>query len=257
MEAKIKVCSFNLRVDTPIDGINRFRDRAWRVFDVIEKEKPDIIGFQEATDMMRDMLRLKLPEYTVIGCGRDSDCHGESAAVAVKTSAFEIVSYESFWLSFTPSVPGSTFGNDQSHCPRITTSVLLKPKASDRMLRFVNTHLDHKGNTARLLGASQIMQYLSVRAERFVLTGDFNAKPLDSVISAVTANPHFGRPVTEITRGIEGTFHAYGARSPLSKIDYIFTDSETDPADAYVVAEPPIDGVYVSDHHPVFAYITV
>ena len=46
MSNEIKVMSFNLRMDTPHDGVNRFRNRIGRVMEVIESENPDIIGFQ-------------------------------------------------------------------------------------------------------------------------------------------------------------------------------------------------------------------
>ena len=44
---ELKVMSFNLRTDTPKDGINAFSERYPRVLEVIRNEKPDLIGFQE------------------------------------------------------------------------------------------------------------------------------------------------------------------------------------------------------------------
>lgn len=256
MAEKLKVCSFNLRIDNENDGINRYTNRSWRVFETIEREAPDLIGFQEATDMMREDLKEKLTDYVIYGCGRNSDYLGESPVLAIRKGKFEVVSSENFWLSYTPNIPGSTFGNDQSKCPRVTTSVLLKPHGSENLLRFVNTHLDHKGETAKLLGATELVQYLSDKPERFVLTGDFNSLPESAAIAAITFSDHFGKPVTEITRGIKETFHNYGKLSGC-KIDYIFTDAESKETDAYAINEPPINGVYISDHHPIIAYIEI
>ena len=56
---------------------------------------------------------------------------------------------------------------------------------------------------------------------------------------------------------IEGTFHAFGQRATMSKIDYIFTDMESDPAESYAFDDVPVEGLYVSDHLPVFGYVTV
>ena len=53
MKNQIKVMSFNLRMDTEHDGINRFRNRIGRIMEVIHTENPDVIGFQEVTDYMR------------------------------------------------------------------------------------------------------------------------------------------------------------------------------------------------------------
>ena len=73
MENTIKVMSFNLRMDTEYDGINRLRNRIDRVMEVINAEDPDIIGFQEVTDYMRGVMRENLKGYTVVGCGRNKN----------------------------------------------------------------------------------------------------------------------------------------------------------------------------------------
>jgi endonuclease/exonuclease/phosphatase family metal-dependent hydrolase len=64
----LKVMTFNLRVDTENDGINRFFRRTDRVLKVIRDESPDVIGFQEDLEDMRDFLRKVLPSYTILGC---------------------------------------------------------------------------------------------------------------------------------------------------------------------------------------------
>ena len=256
--AKIKVCSFNLRFENPGDGINCFSNRLTRVLDVIREEKPDLIGFQEATDSMRKQLSDNLTEYTILGCGRGHDYRGESTAVAVLRERFELISCDNFWLSPTPRVPGSRFsGVGQSGCPRVTTCVRVKPLDGESSFRFCNTHLDHTGETARLLGIYEIMQYLSASDERFVLVGDLNAQPDRSVIAALGKAQPTGREIVEATRALGGTFHNFGRMERNVKIDYIFTDGETDETDAYMVEKAPIDGVYVSDHHPIFATIEI
>ena len=256
--ARIKVCSFNLRFDTPSDGINAFSNRLSRVLEVIREEKPDLIGFQEATDGMRKQLADNLPEYTVLGCGRGKDYRGESTAVAVLRDRFELISCDNFWLSPTPRVPGSRFaGVGQSGCPRVTTCIRVKPLDGENTFRFCNTHLDHKGETARLLGIYEVMQYLSASDERFVLVGDLNALPDSEVIAALGRAQPTGREIVEASRALGGTFHYFGKMEKNIKIDYIFTDGETDEAEAYMVEKEPVEGVYVSDHHPIFATIEI
>ena len=94
MSKEIKVMSFNLRMDTEHDGINRFRNRIGRVMEVINSEDPDIIGFQEVTDYMRGVMREQLKGYTVVGCGRNKElkeffCLG----YFLKSLSFLIVSF--------------------------------------------------------------------------------------------------------------------------------------------------------------------
>lgn len=256
MSVKLKVCTFNLRVEAASDGINTFSNRRGRVLDTIREYSPDIIGFQEASDNMRAWLIDSLSDYTVVGCGRLSDWRGESTVLAFKKHEFELISLENRWLSATPDIPGSTFGGDQSRCPRILTAACLKHADAEKPFIFLNTHLDHKGSTARLLGAVEIMQYLSERGYHFVITGDMNAKPDAREIAVFCEFAPCGSPVIDATAGLGATFHAFGKLADPIKIDYIFTDMKCDPSESFVVPNEPVDGVYITDHNPVCAYIT-
>ena len=91
MAVKLKVFTFNLRVASKADGENIFWNRTDRIQALLADEKPDLIGFQEVTDQMRDWLRTSLPGYTVLGCGRGKDYRGESMALAYRTDAFELI----------------------------------------------------------------------------------------------------------------------------------------------------------------------
>lgn len=53
MSVKLKIMTFNLRVDSSGDGINRLFNRKDRILATIDNEKPDLIGFQEASDTTR------------------------------------------------------------------------------------------------------------------------------------------------------------------------------------------------------------
>ena len=258
MAGKIKICSFNLRCDVAVDGINQFsKGRCNRVLELIANEVPDVIGFQEMTSSMFDFMRDSLVEYTLYGCGRDKNYGGESTAIAIKKNGFRVISYDTFWLSYTPSVPGSTFGADQSACPRTATALFVHKDGCCENFRVVNTHLDHIGERARALGIAEILQYISRFPEKFVLTGDFNATPDSSVIAAVNGMTHNGRRARELTECVGSTFHDFGRRTDDFKIDYIFSDAEYIPEESKLVAYPPVNGVYVSDHHPVFSTIVI
>ncbi len=253
---KIKVFTFNLRTESKGDGVNYFPNRRGRILSAIEQYAPDIIGFQEATDTMRAWLADTLEEYAVVGCGRGVGYRGESTIIAYRKSAFEMISCEAFWLSLTPDIPGSVYGFDQSSCPRIATAALLSPSGRGEPFVFCNTHLDHKGKTARLLGSVQLIQYLTSKPYRFVLTGDFNATPEAPEIALFTSIE--GRSIIDATAGLSGTFHGFGQRTVKSKIDYIFTDLPCDVSESFVVPdEGDENGVYISDHNPVGAVVEV
>ena len=256
---EMKIMSFNLRTEARSDGINYFPHRKSRILSAIETESPDLIGFQEATDTMRDWLIEALFPigYTVIGCGRSAYYRGEATIVAYKRSIFEMISAETRWLSLTPTVAGSSFGGDQSDCPRVFTALVMKRHDVAQTFAFVNTHLDHLGASARLLGAAEICQYLSEKNLPFIITGDMNATPEAPEIALFTSRALCGRPVVDATANLGPTFHSFGKLAPEDcvKIDYIFTDLPCDISRSVRVEDVPVDGIYISDHNPVCAYV--
>ena len=259
MSTSIKVCTFNLRVVAEVDGINIFHNRTGRISDTIKSEAPDIIGFQEASAVMKKWLGDELSPlgYIVVGCGRGKDYRGEATCIAFKRDDFELIDLETRWLSATPLIPGSRYAADQSGCPRIYTVATLKHKDSDEIFIFLNTHLDHKGSEARKLGALDVVRYLSEQKLPVIITGDMNAYPGTPEIEAFTAYELNGRPVIDATASLGGTFHGFGRYTPenAKKIDYIFTDLPCDISKSYVVIDLPEDGIYISDHNPVCAFI--
>ena len=240
----IKVCTFNLRINNAGDGINCFDNRFERIVDVIKREKPHVIGFQEGNDYMTSRLDACLDEYVFLGCGREKTYCGEGTYVAVLKRDFRVVSVENFWLSNTPTVAGSSFGGDHH-------------VESGKTFRFCNTHLDHKGENARVLGMRLIIEHLKEHPESFVLTGDFNARPESDVVREISSYTHFGKTVTDTTSSIGGSFHGFGKREVPTKIDYIFTNLPCDPTESYAWEDVPENGVYLSDHLPICSFITL
>jgi endonuclease/exonuclease/phosphatase family metal-dependent hydrolase len=84
-----------------------------------------------------------------------------------------------------------------------------------------------------------------------------NAVPGTPEIDAFTAYEINGKPVIDATAPLGGTFHGFGKytaeRAP--KIDYIFTDLPCDTSKSYIVTDTPADGLYISDHNPVCAFV--
>ena len=265
--SKIKVMTFNLRVEAPVhDGINNLPNRKGRILDTIQVEAPDLIGFQEASDATRAWLREALTDYVFVGCGRYKDYRGEGAPLAFRKDRFEMVSMDSFWLSSTPKIPESRYdGSDQSGCPRIATAVILKPIDGDDLLLFINTHTDHQGSISRVLASAQLLEYASQKNLNTVITGDFNAQPDSTEIKMMTSSKAF--PLIDCTANITSTFHAFGKLKSEKytdsiadravKIDYVFTNMPTDIGESYAVEDVPVDGIYISDHQPVVAYIDI
>ena len=251
---EIKVMSFNIRMDTPHDGINAFSKRYPRTLEVIDKEKPDVIGFQEVTDSMREILRKNLKGYTIVGCGRDWNYLGEGTLIAFREDDWEMINYETIWLSETPHTPGTHFGGAHSGCPRILNSVLLKHHNSSTPYTFISTHLDHEGG--RDVEAKMLCDYMSKIPHPIILMGDMNAVPKDDEI-AILREFFEARGGEDCTHELGPTFHNYGRldKDRSVKIDYIFADKKA--SNAFIVEDIPVNGQYYSDHNAVCATIEI
>lgn len=258
----MKVITFNVRIDSPVDGRNAFSKRKDGINAFLKERQPDILCCQELTPRMAAELVPQLTGYYLIGSGREADFSGEQCSIAYKSDRFRLVRAETFWLSDTPGKAGSRYPYQSRH-PRICTVLWLaftEGKSRGKLLRVYNTHLDHEEEYARIKGISLILQHM----EDFrngpglptLLTGDFNARPGSEPLRIIeqTVRPQ----LSDITKGIDCTFHEYGKKR--DKIDYIFADRHTAESVKSVAichGEKENEGLYLSDHYPVEALFDV
>lgn len=249
--AEFRVMTFNLRIPSERDGINEMQNRTGRILEVLREEAPDLIGFQEASGWVWDWLEGALaPDYCFLGCGRDADRGGEGTPVAFRRDRFRLYGLEHFWLSDTPELPGSRYADsDQSGCPRMATSVLLRERESGAFLTMVNAHTDHRGELARRLAMRQLADYLCAKPHNRILTGDLNAFPESVEVQSFLADTA-DQGIRDVSAASGSTFHGF-SEAPKGKIDYIMTDLP--PRSCRAVKDHPVGGVYYSDHFAVVA----
>ncbi len=264
------VMSFNLRYDTPGDGENRWELRRDLVAQTIADTDADLVGVQEAYKHQLDELLAKLPRYACLGVGRDDGKEsGEYSAILYDRERFEVEASGTFWLSDTPSEPGSkTWGNT---IPRICTWARLREATGGRTLWMFNAHLDHASQPSRLKSVELIAQRAQGalaetpgasedearerKATGLIVTGDFNAgekseemQPLlagrvqDLVDTLRVLHPH----------AEAGTFNGFEGRTGGEKIDYVLANRAFDVGEAAIVRASR-DGRYPSDHFLVTA----
>ena len=245
----IKFVTFNLRCDHNQDGENCFVYRQPLILKTIGEEQPDLICFQEVLPHMAACLKRSLRDYYVIGCGRGEKLDGEQMSIAFRSDRFSLMEMRTVWLSETPDLPGSRYPG-QSSCPRTCTEALLMETETGRVLRVLDTHLDHVGAEARRLGLEQILRLLK-QAELFpdapvILAGDFNAAPDSPELASIRRCPDF----RDATEGIGITYHGYMRAEHPALIDYIFIRG---PLECLGVKkwEQTENGVFLSDHFPV------
>ena len=242
-----KIVSFNVRGAFGVDGENEFSLRKEALSEYVRHLNPDAIGFQEISEKMRLELISLLPEYAFLGGGREKNRLGESSAIAYRQTRLMPERVFSEILSPTPHLCGTTWGIDQSVCPRIFTSCDFMPFDSETPIRVMNIHTDHAGKTARIIEVSQLLtsynEQQALRPMPTFILGDFNAEPDSPEIKMLSESEIF----TDATESLSGTFHYFGKMDTDTKIDYIFTSGEIKILSCKAHRRAK-DGRFLSDH---------
>ena len=255
-ESKLKIMTFNIRNGGNNDGINSICYRHSVIMRMLEREAPDIIGFQEISSEERRWIRKALgTEYVLVGGGRDANYRGEGCSVAFRSDILELIRMDTLWLSDTPNVSGSRYEDSgQSIFPRLMHVLTLKHKYATEPITVINTHLDHVGIDARRKELSQIFIYMSENKLNGILMGDFNMLPSSPEMSGFTEKAN-DIGWSDVTKEIGGTFHQFGTLTPATKIDYIYTNMPCD--NVHRVTDVTADGTFCSDHFPICASIAL
>lgn len=250
--SQLKITTFNIRCVYRGDGVNAFIHRAGLIWDTVQTEKPDVIGFQEVTPSILNLLKVLLNDYEVIGHGREDNFDGEGLYVAVRKDTCSILSCDTYWLGENIYKYSRIQGQ---YCPRIFNTVKIKHLESGKLFRVYNAHLDCtpdenvRAKEMNILLARATEEY-NIHALPFVVMGDFNSYPHEAPITA--CNSFEAVPLTDLTAHITHTYHEYGKYTENFKIDYIFATKEF--ADAVVETrawDVCNNGIYLSDHYPI------
>ncbi len=157
------------------------------VVDTILSQFPDVVGLQEVNyrtssgttknwfnDYLDSANGLTQNGYTMV---KGSKNHDDSYnPIFFKTERFELISSGTYWLTNTPSAVSRISGSDYY---RFMTWAFLKEKDTDKVIMFVNTHLDTAGEDVRRTQAEYLVQYtkaLNTGNYPVFIFGDFNSK---------------------------------------------------------------------------------
>lgn len=256
-DAAFTAASFNVRV--PRDKApNDWKTRRVRLLSLLKEQRFDIFGVQEAVSMQ--IKDIKAAGYAMIGCGRDAERGGEYSAVFYKAKRFTCLESNTFWLSQTPDVPGSM--SWKTACPRICTYGLFVDKLTGKKFVFVNTHLDHKSQEAKVRGSALILHKILPLIKKYplIFTGDFNSRPDSVQISTIGKVLRDTRTAAEkLIPGPDMTFHAYNPKHPRRRhcpIDYIFVNNAVK-VHSFQVIDDEKNGLHASDHYPLKAVVSL
>lgn len=272
-EPNLRVMSFNIRYGTAQDGENCWENRREMVFDVIRRQRPDVIGLQEALRFQLDEMRAALPGYEEIGVERDDGREkGEYSGILYRSDRLKLLESGNFWYSDTPEVPGSKhWGNT---LPRLCSwgHFVLK-EHPNRAFYHYNTHFDHISQPSRINSARLLAARIGTRPhpDPVIVTGDFNVGEDNPVITYLT-----GRSATSTGPGDEapsprlvdtfralhrdarevGTFNGFEGKRTGAKIDYIFMSRGVEALEAEILRDSR-EGRYPSDHFPIIAEVRI
>ncbi|GAA5124454.1 endonuclease/exonuclease/phosphatase family protein [Luteolibacter yonseiensis] len=268
---ELRLMSFNVRYENPGDRESRsWRKRVVGAVSMIRRERPDVIGIQEALHGQAADLWASLPDYEFFGVGRDDGkMAGEYAGIFYQRDRFEPDSTDcgTFWLSDTPEKEGSkSWGNE---IPRVAAWLRLVDRATGRGFYVMNTHWDHRNQPSRERAALLIARRIDARKhaeEPVALVGDFNSMENNPGLIYLTGR---SGPLAGSTQawshGLADTYqslhaaeknrrtlHFWSGRRDGLKVDHILVSKGARIASAEIVSQ---DKPEVSDHFPVTARV--
>ncbi|GHB59694.1 endonuclease/exonuclease/phosphatase family protein [Persicitalea jodogahamensis] len=254
----INVASYNLRYNTPNDGVNAWPNRKEMVKSLIQYHEFDLFGTQEALrGQLDDVAELK--EFSFLGKGRDDGKQaGEHSAIFYRKDRFKVLDSGDFWLSETPDVPGK--GWDATCCNRICSWAKFQDLKTKKQFYFFSVHFDHQGVKARQESGKLMVKKIKEIAKNApaICVGDFNSTPETEQIQAMQTILQDAHNVTkQPPYGPEGTFNSFKFDAPMTnRIDYIFVSKDFE-VQKYGVLTDAKEQRYPSDHQPVVAKVVL
>ena len=247
--------SYNIKYDNVNDTVNNWNDRKEAMVQLITQYESAFVGMQEVLHNQLTYLNNQLPSYNYIGVGRDDGKQkGEYAPIFYKTSEFNVLTGDTFWLSNTPNV--ISVGWDAA-MERICTYGLFEHKITKQKVLVFNTHFDHIGVEARAQSANLIthkIKEIDKQGVAIILMGDLNLPPDSSPIQYLQEQFTDGQSSAQKPfYGPSGTFSGFNQNKILdTRIDYIFTKNLV--VKAYLHIDDRMENnKHISDHLPVIS----
>ena len=255
----IRVISFNIRVDNAADGTNVWRNRRDAVVTMIERERPMLLGLQEAQPHQITYLSEHCPDYAWYGLGRDTgkvppatDSYAaeETMAIFWRTAELELLDKGTFWLSETPDQVSK--GWDASY-RRTCTWAGFRHKKSGQTCYFFNTHLDNDGKVAREESIKLLVSRMkTINSKRRVsfLTADFNSNVTDACFAPLHVYMRDARANAAVSDDYP-SWNGYGAST--GRLDHVFFSGDNCTAREFRTLRGDYGVPYISYHYPVAA----
>ena len=233
----MRVMSFNARIDVKSDGDHAFAYRLPHILTFIKDQNPDVIGFQELSPSMLEVLKRGLEAYVAIGEPRDTK--GEANPLFIKR-AYTLYEAKTHWYSGKKHV-----AQTGAHFPRTFTVVTFVDQTQP--ITVINTHLSHVSASARKDAIHTLVAYAKEHdsAIPLVIMGDFNTTPSEGLLN----------PLDTLLQSVwhrqtlKPTFHGFTAPTMTEPIDHMYYSNHWQ-AQAFKVHDHPKEAI-LSDHYPI------
>lgn len=243
------------------DGINIWENRAALNVATIRSHNPNLIGFQEVQSGNQEVYISELTDYEQeLGPLNGNTEPYDYNPIYWQNSEFEYIKSGGYWLSRTPDEHSADWGTAWI---RAATWVKLRHLASKLELLFINTHLDHISEEARVEGSKLILKKIHLQDQNIpiVLMGDFNCNPESS---AYLLFKEYGFIDLYRVGSVEGdyqhTFHAFrgdqynkSEHHGINRVDWIllFDPNKVLACKSCFIVYNNEEPLYPSNHYPV------
>lgn len=254
MNMLLNVISFNIRHCNDKDG-NSVAERAPRLYEIISRYSPDVIGFQELRPHWEPYLqRYFSKDYDMFCKYRSVTDEPEAAPILWRKDKFECINNGYFWLSDTPETESRGW-DEVYNCYRMCEYVILRERESGKEFTFMNTHYGF-GDNGQIKSSDLIYDYSKKISDLpTFITGDFNMTP--ESLGYAQMVKHFTDVNAATVNDTRDTFHNYQPEiSTNQHIDFCFVNSKVKPISQKII-DDSVNGKYPSDHFGIISTIEI
>jgi endonuclease/exonuclease/phosphatase family metal-dependent hydrolase len=232
----VRVMTYNIHVGIGMDKKLDLR----RIADVINKEKPDLVGLQEVdrgvqrTQRIDEIVELSKLTRMDYAFAFNLPYQGGQYGVAI-LSRFPIRATEHRLYKNLREAERRGF-------------IRAEVRIDGRVVHFVTTHLDYQHDDGRLFEAQQMLASLSDVKGPLIVIGDFNDTPAGETYRLMRAQFDDAWAIRSTDEGF-----SYPADKSTKRIDYIFTRR----TDGIKTKRARLVNTLASDHVPVVADLEI
>ena len=246
---ELTVVSYNIRYfnNNADFGKCHWYVRAKYVLRNIENLQPDILCLQEVHQPQFEFFKKHLVGYDSVIGYRDDTENSEACPIYYSAARFTLLDSGTFWLSDTPDVM-SKF--EESWHYRICTFVKLQDKDGS-ILTVYNVHPDYRIEDIRIRQLAVLADRVAHTEGSVIVTGDFNAQKGEKCLEPFETLLKDSKDFTGAVFG--DTFNGFGVK-PGEGIDFIYLPKTVDMLETGIL-KTLYNGVYPSDHYPIYAKV--